>query len=138
MLKPQARLHWRGAETIREIAERLVKREKVTVLLPHGFHHALCVRVAATERAHDLLDVTLDKQTFDQLTRIRGLRQLAELKTPLEEAGMEVRVRTPPPQLLFAPATKRRRHSAHRYRWEPAGGAAPLSGGRGPARTPRA
>lgn len=114
--KSGARLRWRGAETVREIAKRLGRHEEALVMLPPGLHHALLVRVGADERAHGLVDSTLDAESFGRLMRIQGLRELQEFREPLERAGMSVRVRTPPPQLLFVPgAEPRKRPSRHHW-----------------------
>jgi hypothetical protein len=99
--KARERLRWRGAETVREIAKRLSRREQTVVLLPHGLHHAVCVRIGADERLHDRVDVTLDPDTFERLTRITALRELDALSEQVKRAGIIVRVRTPPAELLF-------------------------------------
>jgi hypothetical protein len=113
LYKARAPLRWRGAETVREIAKRVGRGEQALVLLPPGFHHALCVRAGADERSHGLVDVALDAESFERLTHIRGLRELAALREPLERADMSVRLRTPPPQLLFVERETPRRHQHH-------------------------
>jgi hypothetical protein len=116
MKKTRTRLMWRGQETVREILDSLHKRERTLLVLPAGFHHAVNVSVSGDEDAHAPTETTLDRAAFDRLVRIRGLRELAELREPLAEAGMEVRVRTPPPQLGFVPreeGMRRRMRDGH-------------------------
>jgi hypothetical protein len=115
MHKARARLRWRGAETVREIAKRATRGERALVLLAPGFHHALCVRSGAAAAAHGVVDVTLDAEAFARLARIRGLRDLEKLREPLERGSLSVHLRTPPPQLLFVPLAKPRRRTLHQH-----------------------
>ena len=117
MHKAGARLRWRGAETVREIVKRVNRGEQTLVLLPLGLHHAVCVRVGMDERAHGLSDATLDAESFDRLTHIKGLRELEQLHELLERASMSVRVRTPPPQLVFSAQETGRRHAWPQHHW---------------------
>jgi hypothetical protein len=117
MHKGGARLRWRGAETVREILRRVNRGEQALVLLPLGLHHALCVRVGVDERAHGLSDATLDAERFERLTHIKGLRELEQLRGLVERASMNVRVRTPPPQLLFSAQDTGRRHARPQHHW---------------------
>jgi hypothetical protein len=114
--KARAGLRWRGAETVRELTERLSRRETAVVFLPPGLHHALSVRVGAGDAAHGPIDVTVNAEKFERLTRIKGLRELEAVREPLEREGMTVRLRTPPPQLLFVARAKTpRSNAAHHW-----------------------
>jgi hypothetical protein len=114
--KVRTRLMWRGQETVQQIIDRLRKRERTLLVLPAGFHHAVNVSVRGDGAAHTWTDSTLDRAAFDRLVRIRGLRELAELREALEQTGMDVRVRTPPPQISFVPREKGMRRPTHAVR----------------------
>jgi hypothetical protein len=115
MHKPRARLTWRGKDTVREILSRLHKRERTLVTLPAGFHHALTVSVSGNGEVYGPVDAALDDAAFDRLVRIRGLRELAELREPLAGAGMDVRVCTPPPRIRLVPRDTVTRRKAYCY-----------------------
>ena len=106
MQKPRARLRWRGKESVQEILSSFDKRDRVLLILPAGFHHALTVRLNAEGAMRGSVDITSDDTALERLAHIRGLRELTQLCEPLARAGMAVRVRTPPPQILFFPRDK--------------------------------
>jgi hypothetical protein len=106
-------LHWKGAESLPEILRRLRARERVLLNLPAGFHHALSVAASRHDAPSAPLDVGLDEAGFERLVRIAGLRELAELRAPLAANGMTMRIRTPPPQILFLPRERGVRRNAH-------------------------
>jgi hypothetical protein len=113
--KPRTRLFWRGKDTVEEILDRLHEREHTLVILPAGFHHALSVSVSADDRGHIPVDVVVDEAAFPRLARIKGLGELARLRVPLANAGMDMRVCTPPPRIRLIPRTRvvpRRTHCA--------------------------
>jgi len=101
--KPRLRLVWRGEKTVQEIIDRLHDGERILLVLPAGFHHAVSVHLAVNGEDHGATDVAFDDAALDRIARIKGLRELSKLREPLAHAGMAVRVRTPPPQILFFP-----------------------------------
>ena len=105
--KPQARLIWRGKETVLEILSRLHEGHRVRVALPAGFHHTVCVQLAGDARVDGPLDRVIDVAAFERLVQIRGLREFADLRDPLARADIGVRVRTPPPQIILFPRATR-------------------------------
>jgi hypothetical protein len=111
--KVRARLRWKGKESVQEILARLDDRERMLLLLPAGFHHTVSVAVSGDRELHGPVDVALDNAAFQRLVRIRGLRALAELREPLADAAMDVRLRTPPPQILIIPQDRQRRPPLH-------------------------
>jgi hypothetical protein len=108
-------LHWKGAESLPEILRRLRARERVLLILPAGFHHALSVAASRQDALSAPLDVGLDEAGFERLVRIAGLRELAELRAPLAANAMTMRIRTPPPQILFLPRERGVRRNAHDF-----------------------
>jgi hypothetical protein len=116
--KPRSRLVWRGNKTVEEIVNRLRERERILLVLPAGFHHAMSVHLGR-EETHGSADIAYGDAALARIARVKGLRELSELREPLARAEMDVRVRTPPPQILFFPRdtatwsrTHHRRHSA--------------------------
>jgi hypothetical protein len=101
--KPRSRLVWRGKKTVEEIVERLHRRERILLVLPAGFHHAVSVHLVGEGETHGGLNVAHGEAAFARIARIKGLRELSELREPLTRAGMSALVRTPPPQILFFP-----------------------------------
>src|SRR5690242_11310891 len=97
--KIRVRLRWKGAESLPEILSRLRARERVLLVLPAGFHHALSVAASGHDAMHAPLDIEIDEAAFERLVRLAGLRELAELRAPLAANGMTMRARTPPPQI---------------------------------------
>jgi hypothetical protein len=117
--KPRSRLVWRGKKTVQEIIDRLHERERILLVLPVGFHHAVTVHLVGDGEAYGAADIASGNAAFERIARIKGLRELSELREPLARAGMSARVRTPPPQILFFPRatatslrTHHRRHPA--------------------------
>src|SRR5689334_9925368 len=117
--KARERLRWRGTETVREIAKRLNRHEPTIVLLPHGLHHAVCVRTGADERSHGLAELTLDAESFERLTRITALHELEPLREHFNRGAMNIRLRTPPPQLIFVPRDTAGKEPMHQHHWSP-------------------
>ena len=115
MKKVRARLRWKGSESVPEILSRLDERERVLLILPSGFHHAVSSSVGSEDALHGPLDVALNDAAFERLVRIRGLSALAGLREPLARSGTSVRVRTPPPQILFVPRDRAVRHRTHHH-----------------------
>lgn len=113
--KIRVRLHWKGAESLPEILRRLRARERVLLILPAGFHHALSVAASQDDVLRAPLDIGLDEAGFERLVRIAGLRELAELRAPLAANGMTMRIRTPPPQILFLPRDRGIRRNTHHF-----------------------
>ena len=115
--KPRSRLMWRGKKTVEEIIDRLHNRERILLVLPAGFHHAVSVHLAADGEAHGPIDVAFDDAALERIARIKGLRELSKLRQPLARAGMGVRVHTPSPQILFFPrgsaASRRTNYHSH-------------------------
>jgi hypothetical protein len=125
--KPRSRLVWRGKKTVQEIVNRLHERERILLVLPAGFHHAVSVHLFGDGEMHDRADNAPGDAALERIARIKGLRELSALREPLARAGMTARVRTPPPQILFFPrdtATWRRTH----HRRHPAAAVASASG----------
>jgi hypothetical protein len=111
--KPRSRLVWRGTKTVQEIVNRLHERERILLVLPAGFHHAVSVHLVGDGETHGPANVACGDAAVERIARIKGLRELLELREPLARAGMSALVRTPPPQILFFPrdtATRRRTH----------------------------
>ena len=48
--KPRSRLVWRGRKTVQEIVNRLHERERILLVLPAGFHHAVSVHLVGDVR----------------------------------------------------------------------------------------
>jgi hypothetical protein len=101
--KPRSRLVWRGTKTVQEIIDRLHERKRILLVLPAGFHHAVSVHLVGDDETHGLADTAYGGAAFERIARIKGLRELSELREPLARAAMSARVRTPPPQILFFP-----------------------------------
>jgi hypothetical protein len=101
--KPRTRLLWQGKKTVQEIVDRLHERQRILLVFPAGFHHAVSVHLAADDEGHGPVDVAFDDTALERIARIKGLREVSKLRQPLARAGMGVRVRTPPPQILFFP-----------------------------------
>jgi hypothetical protein len=118
--KIRTRLRWSGRDTVQEILRRLPAREHMVLTLPPGFHHAVTVAAGPDSAMRLLVDVALDDAALTRLTRIRGLRELALLRDALAQTDTGLRLRTPPPRILFVPrGTARQSHMRHGMR--PAG-----------------
>jgi hypothetical protein len=113
MQKLRNRLFWRGEDTVQAILDRLHEREHTVVILPPGFHHALSTSVSADDVGHMFIDVAVDEAAFDRLAGIEGLGELARLRVPLLNAGMDMRVCTPPPRIRLVPRTRVAPRKAH-------------------------
>ena len=99
------KLTWGGQETAANIAEALLRRAIVEIVLPPGMHHALFRRLYPDADAAEPEEVDVDGgvELIATLATLDGLQAIAGLAEPLTRSGHRLHLRSPSPVLSLIP-----------------------------------
>lgn len=106
--KPQTCLMWEGQSTLAALRKLVAARESFELQLPPDFHFALFRHLYPHAAAGDpeQIDVRGGTELLDRVVDIQGLRELAELITPVAAGHAQVHILSPGPAILVCfPAT---------------------------------
>ncbi|MDT8385869.1 MAG: hypothetical protein RQ736_00005 [Thiogranum sp.] len=96
--RPLVALTWHGHETVAAIPEMLEVTERIEVVLPADYNHALFRALHPRASSSDLeqLDVRGGPELLAQMARVNGLQELEILIDALHAARAQVQIVSPP------------------------------------------
>lgn len=89
---------WRGKQTVDDILNGLVPPNRVEIILPENYNHALFAALSpeANITQAEALNIEGDVTLISKVARLRGLEDLAALIEPLSALEATVTVLSPP------------------------------------------
>ncbi len=96
--QPLVSLTWHGHETVAAIPEMLEVTERIEVMLPADYNHALFRALNPDASTADLeqLDVRGGPELLTEMARVNGLQELEMLIDALHAARAQVQIVSPP------------------------------------------
>lgn len=106
--EPLIKLTWHGHETVAVIPKLLEEAEKIEIILPFDYNHALFRALHPDARAADFEDIDTQggPELLSQMATVSGLEGLEELIEVLSGVHASVRVISPPTLLITVPSRK--------------------------------
>lgn len=94
-------LNWEGNETIAEAKRLIDQRTPLELQLPPDLHFALFSRLCSDHDRNqpEAIEIEGGPELLGQIAQINALKALADLVTPLHEAGAGVRIISPSPAI---------------------------------------
>jgi hypothetical protein len=104
--EPLIKLPWHGHETIASIPSLLDKGDRIEILLPSNYNHALFRVLHPGEPPAQLeeIDVSGGPELLAKIATVTGLEEFATLTQTLASADARVQVVSPPKVLITLPS----------------------------------
>lgn len=104
--EPLIRLTWHGHETVALIPKLLEEAERIEIILPFDYNHALYHALNPDAQAADFEDIDNQggPELLSQIATVSGLDELERLTEILRNVQASVRITSPPTLLITVPS----------------------------------